>query len=209
MYGQLHPYQMQDIDTEIRSQELLMILQDDFASLQDEHRQSQKMQDFGRKRLISVRIYEKSHENHQKRANKERKKGRVNKRRKKKPRRKSQNLQAAKPWLLFTVVPIFTTVKFKGLFQLRCYLDNSLDCYKMPRVKFVYQGLSFYLPKHLRLVAMEEKHKGMRNSSYIHSVKLAQAVHFMRMTLGNPWRSTFDPTAYNSTQMIEEMIGWD
>ncbi|GKB94971.1 hypothetical protein Tco_1171875 [Tanacetum coccineum] len=38
MYGQLHPHQMQDIDTEIRSQELLMILQDDFARLQDDHR---------------------------------------------------------------------------------------------------------------------------------------------------------------------------
>ena len=42
MYGQLHPHEMQDIDNEIRSQELLMILQDDFASLQDDHRQSQK-----------------------------------------------------------------------------------------------------------------------------------------------------------------------
>ncbi|GJT15988.1 indole-3-acetic acid-amido synthetase GH3.10 [Tanacetum coccineum] len=49
MYGQLHPHQMQDIDTEIRSQELLMILQDDFASLQDDHRQSQKNASFWKK----------------------------------------------------------------------------------------------------------------------------------------------------------------
>ncbi|GJW60512.1 hypothetical protein Tco_0109847 [Tanacetum coccineum] len=46
MYGQLHPH---DIDTEIRSQELLMILQDDFASLQDDHRQSQKNASFWKK----------------------------------------------------------------------------------------------------------------------------------------------------------------
>nr|GEY52925.1 hypothetical protein [Tanacetum cinerariifolium] len=37
-----NPHQIQDIDTEISSQELLMILQDDFASLQDEHRKSKK-----------------------------------------------------------------------------------------------------------------------------------------------------------------------
>ncbi|GJX20572.1 hypothetical protein Tco_0223249 [Tanacetum coccineum] len=52
MYGQLHPHQMQDIDTEIRSQELLMILQDDFASLQDDHRQSQKNASFWKKMFV-------------------------------------------------------------------------------------------------------------------------------------------------------------
>ncbi|GJX86677.1 probable aquaporin NIP [Tanacetum coccineum] len=52
MYGQLHPHQMQDIDTEIRSQELLMILQDDFARLQDDHRQSQKNASFWKKTFV-------------------------------------------------------------------------------------------------------------------------------------------------------------
>ncbi|GJR75241.1 hypothetical protein Tco_0087606 [Tanacetum coccineum] len=47
MYGQLNPHQIQDIDTKIRCQELLINLQDQFACLQDELRQSKKMQDFG------------------------------------------------------------------------------------------------------------------------------------------------------------------
>ncbi|GJX05335.1 hypothetical protein Tco_0191251 [Tanacetum coccineum] len=46
MYGQLHPHQIEDIATELTSHEQLIILQDDFAGLQDEVAQTQKNASF-------------------------------------------------------------------------------------------------------------------------------------------------------------------
>ncbi|GJX58345.1 hypothetical protein Tco_0289735 [Tanacetum coccineum] len=46
MYGHLHPHQIEDIATELISQEQLIILQDDFAGLQAELAQTQKNASF-------------------------------------------------------------------------------------------------------------------------------------------------------------------